>query len=82
MKYIVIQDRIYKVSELIEDFLTVINLILIISYFLNIGDRELLFKYFIVIMIINALISLITSKLFTSILKKFKNKGVSNNEKT
>lgn len=80
-KYIVIQGQIHKVSELIEDLLTIINVIIIISYFLNIGDRALLFKYFIVIMIMNSLISLMTSNLFVSILKKFKNRGVSNNEK-
>lgn len=79
-KYIVIQDKIHKVSELIEDLLTIINVIIIISYFLNVGDRALLFKYFIVIMIINSLISLITSNLFISIIKKIKNKGVLNNE--
>lgn len=82
MKYIVIQDRIYKVSEIIEDFLTFINIIIIILYFLNIGDRALLFKYFIIIMIISSLISLMTSNLFISIMKKFKNKGAPNNEKS
>ena len=80
-KYIVIQDKIYKISELIEDFFTLANVIIVISYFLNIGDRALLFKYFIVLMLVNALISLITSNLFTTFLKKFKGKGVTNNEK-
>lgn len=80
-KYIVIQDKIYKISELIEDFFTLANLIIVISYFLNLGDRALLFKYFIVLMLVNALISLITSNLFTKFLKKFKGKGVTNNEK-
>ena len=69
-KYIVIQGKIHKVSELIEDFFTIINLIIILAYFLDLGDRGLLLKYFIVIMIINSAISLITSNLIVSILKR------------